>query len=387
MENKKMNLEGINLIIKTTIGQIQTSKSQIFQIINNLRNEQERVKLECILVQQQIKSTIDEVDRLELEDKRMRGKLVDIATVSGNDKEELMRNAYEEAALIRAELLSKQKEERLLRERRDTLERRMKDSLSNIEAAEKIVNQVSVALAYLEGDVMNMIDDSNSNILAGIGILEAQESERMRIARDLHDGPTQHMASVVMRMDLCKMLVRKDLDEGLKEIDYLKESVRDALKEMRSILFNLKPASLEELGLNQSICDMVKSNLENQGVTVKFDLMDMKDEIENIIQVAVYRIVQEIINNIRKHSKACEVLLKLSLDEKYINISIEDNGIGFDIKEVLKDVRVSRASFGLLGIIDRVKGLKGDINMFSKKGLGTSYKIKLPKNREVLQDE
>lgn len=382
-----MNLEGINLIIKTTIGQIQTSKSQIFQIINNLRNEQERVKLECILVQQQIKSTIDEVDRLELEDKRMRGKLVDIATVSGNDKEELMRNAYEEAALIRAELLSKQKEERLLRERRDTLERRMKDSLSNIEAAEKIVNQVSVALAYLEGDVMNMIDDSNSNILAGIGILEAQESERMRIARDLHDGPTQHMASVVMRMDLCKMLVRKDLDEGLKEIDYLKESVRDALKEMRSILFNLKPASLEELGLNQSICDMVKSNLENQGVTVKFDLMDMKDEIENIIQVAVYRIVQEIINNIRKHSKACEVLLKLSLDEKYINISIEDNGIGFDIKEVLKDVRVSRASFGLLGIIDRVKGLKGDINMFSKKGLGTSYKIKLPKNREVLQDE
>ncbi|MGL4774721.1 MAG: sensor histidine kinase [Clostridium sp.] len=386
MENK-INIEGINLIIKNTINHIQTSKSQIFQIINNLRNEHERIKLECIMVQQQISNVIEEVDKLEQVDKKMRVRLVEISKDFSEKKDHEMRAAYEEAAFIRAELISKQNEERLLRERRDTLERRIKDSLGNIESAEKIVNQVSVALGYLEGDVMNMIDEKNSDMIMGISILEAQENERRRIARDIHDGPAQHMASVIMRMDICKMLVQKDLAEGLKEIDFLKNSVKSALKEVRSILFDLKPALLEELGLNQSIEDMVKSNLESEGIEINLDLKPIGEQIEPIIQIAVYRIVQEIVNNIRKHSKAKSVSIKIDFGIKYINITIVDDGIGFDIQKILRDVKIKGTSFGLIGIIDRVKGLMGDINMFSKEDFGTSYKIKLPINREVLQNE
>lgn len=385
--NKTVNIDGINIIIKTTISQIETSKNQIFNIITNLRSEHDRIQMELIHVQSLIEKVIDEVDMLETVDKKMRSNLAIVSKNFKNNSEFEMKRAYEEAAFTRAELMSKQKEESLLRDRRDTLERRIKDSLENIESAEKIVNQVSVALGYLEGDVLEMIDDSNSSISSGISILEAQENERRRIARDIHDGPAQHMASVVMRMDFCKMLMKKDLDEGLRELDYLKNSVKTSLKEVRSILFDLRPVSFEEVSLNQSIEDMVKSILQGEETVPIFKLKEGEVPIEPMIQVATYRLVQEIMNNVKKHSKAKTVKIDLSSGQKYINLIIEDDGIGFNMKEVLKDVKVKGTSYGLIGIVDRVKGLLGEVNILSNEGVGTAYKIKLPINREVLKDE
>lgn len=387
MNNKNINIEGINTIIKSTISQIQTSKNQIFQIINNLRGEHDRIHMELIQVQNLIEKIIEEVDTLENIDKKMRINLASTSKNFRNSSEFEMKKAYEDAAFTRAELLSKQREEKHLRDRRDTLERRIKDSLDNIESAEKIVNQVSVALGYLEGDVLELIDHSDSNIVAGISILEAQENERRRIARDIHDGPAQHMASVVMRMDFCKMLIKKDLDEGIRELDYLKNSVKTSLKEVRDILFDIRPVSFEEVALNESIEDMVKSILLGEQINVTLNLTEMDKQIEPMIQVATYRLIQEMINNVKKHSMAKNVKVDLSYGDKYINLVVEDDGVGFNAKEVLREVKIKGTSYGLIGIIDRVRGLLGEINIISDEGIGTFYKIKLPINREVLKDE
>ena len=88
----------------------------------------------------------------------------------------------------------------------------------NIEDGEKIINQISIAMGYLEGDILSALEGSrkNSEMFIGIKILEAQENERKRIARDIHDGPAQHMANVVMKVDICKMVIQKDLEEGLR---------------------------------------------------------------------------------------------------------------------------------------------------------------------------
>ena len=221
----------------------------------------------------------------------------------------------------------------------------------------------------------------------GIKILEAQESERKRIARDIHDGPAQHMANVVMKVDICKMVLQKDLEEGIKELEDLKESVKVALKEVRSIIFDLRPMSLDDLGLSQTILQTVNTISEESNINIKIKLKPIQTEIESIIQVAVYRVIQEIFNNIRKHSKAKNAEVRMDFGVKYLMLIITDDGVGFNVEETLKRVKTKGTSYGLIGIFDRVNQLQGEITIKSSEKTGTTYTVKLPINREVIKDE
>jgi two-component system, NarL family, sensor histidine kinase DegS len=224
-------------------------------------------------------------------------------------------------------------------------------------------------------------------MFVGIKVLEAQENERKRIARDIHDGPAQHMANVVMKVDICKKIIERDLEEGFRELADLKESVKVALKEVRNIIFDLRPMSLDDLGLNETIEQTVKIIAGETGIKIELKLKPIENEIESIIQVAIYRIIQEVFNNIRKHAKATKVIIKLDYGTKYIMLIISDNGIGFDVEETLKRVKTKGSSYGLIGILDRVNQLQGEINIDSSKELGTVYKVKLPINREVIKND
>ena len=248
---------------------------------------------------------------------------------------------------------------------------------------------MSVALGYLEGDILSKLEgtDKNSEMFMGIKILEAQESERKRVARDIHDGPAQHMANIIMKVDICKIVIGKDLQEGIKELDDLKESVKVALKEVRGIIFDLRPMSLDDLGLNQTIQQMVMSITQESSLDIELKLKTVKTEIEPIIQVAVYRIIQEVFNNIKKHSNASHAKVKLDFGTKYLILIITDDGSGFNVEETLKKVKTKGTSYGLIGIFDRVNQLQGEIDIKSSAGKGTTYNVKLPINREVIKDE
>lgn len=230
-------------------------------------------------------------------------------------------------------------------------------------------------------------DNKNSEMFMGIKILEAQENERKRVARDIHDGPAQHMSNIVMKVDICKMIITKDLQKGLEELDDLKDSVKVALKEVRGIIFDLRPMSLDDLGLNQTIQETVKPITQESGIDIDLRLKNVKSEIEPIIQVAVYRIIQEVFNNIKKHSKASHAEVRLDFGTKYLILIISDNGVGFDVEETLKRVKTKGASYGLIGIFDRVNQLQGEIDIKSSLGKGTVYNVRLPINREVMKDE
>jgi len=347
-----------------------------------LKSQLERVRNDTILV-------IHEVDELQKQDKTSKRRLVEVSANFNKYTESDIKNAYEKASEIMVKFNTKKNEEKFLRQRRDNLEIALKKSMVNIEDGEKIINQISIAMKYLEGDIFSMLEgvDNNSEMFIGMKILEAQESERTRIARDIHDGPAQHMANVVMKVDICTMVLQKDFEEGLKELEDLKESVKVALKEVRSIIFDLRPMSLDDLGLNQTIQQTVNAISKDSDIDIKTSLKTIKTEIEPIIQVAAYRIIQEIFNNIKKHSKAKNVNLRMDCGEKYLMLIISDDGIGFNVEETLNRVKTKGASYGLIGILDRVKQLKGEINMDSTVGKGTNYTVKLPINKEVIKDE
>ena len=385
MSNNEENMNSIASIIKKVIDEINSGKSKIFKIVDNLRDEFEKKREELYEVKREIENVIEEVDELEYLDKKMRSNLVESSKFDGEKSGDIIEKAYEEAMEIRIKYVTKQNEEKDLRRRRESLERSLKNYLKNIEDADNTVNQINIALGYLEGDMAEVEEDSQ--MLIGIKILESQERERRRIAREVHDGPAQYIANTMMRIDFCKMLVQKDLEKGLKELDDLKSNVRKALKEVRGILFDLRPLSLEERGLNEAIKDMANEISIESNIPVNITLHTMEYEIEHIIEIAVYRIIQEILNNIKKHSKASEAEIKIECGREYINFIVKDNGIGFNLKETMIKGKEKGTSYGLIGIFDRVTQLQGNIDIKSGVNEGTTYKIKLPINREVYRNE
>ena len=389
MKNINLDVNAISKIIKNVIGKIGSSREQILNIVDNLRHEQDNLKHKLEKLKEDIARVIAEVDELEKQDKAGRKKLVEVSANFNKYTQNDIKEAYERASDIRVKFYTKKNEEKSLREQRDSLEMSIKKSMMNIEEGEKIINQVSIAMGYLEGDIRSALEeaDKNSEMFVGIKILEAQESERKRIARDIHDGPAQHMANVVMKVDICKMVIKKDLEDGIKELEDLKESVKVALKEVRGIIFDLRPMALDDLGLSQTIQQTVNAISEEANIDIKLKLKPIQTEIEPIIQVAVYRIIQEIFNNIKKHSKAKNAEVRLDFGTKYLMLIIADNGVGFNVEETLKRVKTKGASYGLIGIFDRVNQLQGEISIKSAEGAGTTYTVKLPINREVIKDE
>lgn len=389
MNNLSIDIGSINDIIKKIIHQISNSREQILEIVDNVRTEYEIQKTELFLIRTSIDKVINEVDALEVQDKLMRQKLVEVSKKFNTYNEDEIKSVYEKASDIRVKFIMKQNDEKQLRARRDTLEIILKKSMKNIENSEKVINQISIAMGYLEGDILSVLEgaDKNSEMFIGIKILEAQENERKRISRDIHDGPAQHIANLIMKADICTIVIQKDLHEGLKELSDLKESVKVALKEVRSIIFDLRPMTLDDLGLNKTIEQAVKSISEDVSIDIKLKLKPMDTEVESIIQVAVFRIVQEIFNNIKKHSKAKHVEVKLDFGTKFLRLVISDDGIGFDVEETLKKVKTKGNSYGLIGILDRVNQLQGQIHIESSTGVGCVYNVVLPVNREVIRDE
>lgn len=384
-----LDINTMNRIIKNTIDAIGSSRGQILNIVDSIRKEQENLSGQLEQVRNDIVKLIAEVDELEKQDKAGRRRLVEVSADFKKYTEKDIKEAYEKAADVRIKYYTKINEEKALRERRDGLEISLKKTMINIEDGEKIINQVSIAIGYLEGDILSVLEgaDKDSEMFLGIKILEAQESERKRIARDIHDGPAQHMANVVMKVDICKMVITNDLEEGLKELEDLKQSVKVALKEVRSIIFDLRPMSLDDLGLIQTIKQMVNGISEGTNIEIKTNLKAVQAEIEPIIQVAVYRIIQEIFNNIKKHSKAKNAELRMDFGTKYLMIKMTDDGIGFNVEETLNRVKTKGASYGLIGIYDRINQLQGEIQIKSSEGAGTIYSVKLPINREVIRNE
>ena len=386
-----MNLDvnEMNKIIKNVIEKISSSRGQILDIVDNIIRNQENLMLELGKVINDVTRVIDEVDELEKQDKACRRRLAEVSANFLKFTESDIKVAYEKASDIRVKFFTKQNEEKSLRERRDSLERALKDIMMNIKNGENIINQISIAIGCLEGDIFSILEgaDKNSEMFIGIKVLEAQENERKRIARDVHDGPAQHMANVIMKVDICNMVIQRDLQEGLKELADLKESAKVALREVRNIIFDLRPMSLDDLGLSETICQIVNAISQESDIDIKLELKPINTEIEHIIQIAVYRIIQEIFNNIRKHSKAKHVEVRLDYGTKYLILIVTDDGVGFNVEETLKTVKTQGFSYGLIGILDRVNQLQGEIQIKSAEGAGTTYTVKLPINREVIKNE
>lgn len=210
-------------------------------------------------------------------------------------------------------------------------------------------------------------------------ILKAHEEERKRIARDIHDGPAQSAACLALKLELCKKQLQMGAYDALAaELDKLGEDMRSTVKEIRTVIYDLKPSYLD-VGMFAAIQNHIDNFSGNTGLVIEFKAVGQDSNVEKYIVSTVFRIVQEALTNINKHAKASKASVLLQVTETDLLLIIEDDGKGFDIS-AMEHSRRSKLSggFGIEGMKERVELLNGSISFSSAPGKGTSVRIIVP---------
>lgn len=381
MIKKTISVERLNEILKSTIDSIVSSKDEIISIVDYATEECKKLEKELKILQVRVNDVILEVEKLEILDRQSRNSLSKKNQEFEIFDEESMRDAYDVANEARIKLLLKREQEKNLRERRQETELRLKCAYEVYEKAGKISKQINIASEYLMGnvdDISESMDELNQKHYLAIRIMEAQEEERHRVARDIHDGPAQSIANIILKSELCERLMDIDQEKAAKELNSLKVIARGALKEVRKTIYDLRPMSLEDLGLIPTLERYIDIFEEDSKINVRLRTYGGFNNLEPFLHIGVFRIIQECLNNIRKHSGASSASIIIERSQTKLNLSINDDGIGFDPENYRKNLSPIEGGFGLINIKERVNLLNGNIKIISSKKSGTRLTVSIP---------
>jgi two-component system sensor histidine kinase DegS len=376
-KKKKLDTKTLDLILEKMIDTVDISKNEIFRIGEQCRKDHMTLSDELKEMKEQVAKTISEGDRLDVQTRFARKRLSEVSMHFKDFTEAEVRDAYEKAHQLQMNYSMNQQLEKQLRDRRDDIERRLVGLQETIERAEHLISQITVVMNYLTSDlkqVGEMLEDAKMKQDFGLKIIAAQEEERKRVSREIHDGPAQMMANVMMRSDLIERVYReRGSNEAFKEIRDLKKMVRNALYEVRRIIYDLRPMALDDLGLVPTLKKYLQTTEEYHKKT-KIVFSNIKEEkrLPPNYEVALFRLVQESVQNAIKHARPAEIQVKLEIDKSKVSAVIKDDGIGFDTSQKKTN------SFGLIGMRERVELLEGELSIDSKMGKGTVVLIQVP---------
>jgi two-component system, NarL family, sensor histidine kinase DegS len=377
MKNIKFDTKTLDQILEKMIDTVGNSKNEIFQIGEQCRREYETLSDELKDVKQMVLQTIHEGDRLEVQVRLARKRLSEVSMHFRDYTEAQVRDAYEKAHNLQMDLTMNRQLEKQLRQRRDEIERRLVGLSETIERADHLISQITIVLNYLTSDlkqVGEVLETAKQKQDFGLKIIEAQEEERKRLSREIHDGPAQMLANVMMRSDLIERIYKeRSAEEALGEIRNLKRMVRSALYEVRRIIYDLRPMALDDLGLVPTLRKYLQTIEEYHNKTkIRFTNLGEDKRLPAKYEVALFRLVQESVQNALKHAEANEIQVKLEINKARIIVVVKDDGKGFDINVKKPE------SFGILGMKERVELLEGEITIHSKIGAGTVIIINVP---------
>jgi len=201
------------------------------------------------------------------------------------------------------------------------------------------------------------------------------EDERQRIARELHDSIGQNLHLIRMNVQNNGFSNVENFLSGNR--DTLLNSIEISINELKEIIYNLKPKILEEMGIGAALKTLIKKITEETGIHGSIDISGNEERLNSKLELTIYRLTQEAINNIIKHSMAKEFNIQMIHKEDSVKLWISDDGVGFDINNITNEKYSS--GFGLLNMQERVKTCNGRLKIDSAPGTGTVTIIELPK--------
>jgi two-component system sensor histidine kinase DegS len=251
--------------------------------------------------------------------------------------------------------------------------------LSRLELA--IRNVESTWLFLERGDTSLILDPSLpiATTELQMRILEAQEAERARLAQEVHDGPAQALSNAIFQVEFIERVLDADPGPAHEELRILRELLRRELGNVRSFIGQLRPPMLAELGLDGSIVDTGATQAALSGLRIMTDLSAPADRLSEAAQTVVLRVVQETLQNARKHAGAANVVMTTVLDGGQWVLEVRDDGRGFDTGAVAAR---GRRNFGLQFMRERADLIGARFEVHSRPGAGTVVRLAIPVARK-----
>jgi two-component system, NarL family, sensor histidine kinase DegS len=370
-------VSSLQAAVETTLAAIEDGRQQAQLIVEKTWEEVQRLEVEYEEVKAQCVDAIEQVERTDRQSRVAREQLMVVNRELNQFSEAQMRQAYEKAQHLQIELGQWQEREVQLRFRRDDLARRLKSLRATAHEAETLILKFTHITDYLSNefhDLTNVLQSAQMESLVALQVLQMQEDERRVLAQRLHDGPMQSLAGTAMKAQLVPVV---------PEHEIIKEQVRQQLNavigDIRQIVFDLRPPLLDDLGLIPALKRYVQQWSEWNHLTVRTQLVGVEVMLRPTEKMTVFRVAQEVLQNIAQHAEATQVDIELTYGVDSLTVEIQDDGEG--VKEVNWLTWINTGRLGLTMSRQRLSMLKGTLDLARTEPSGTKVTIGLPITR------
>ena len=387
-------------LLTSTIDAIEDNKTQIFDIYQNTRAEVDSARERLAELKNRVAETIARVDALSVEEQGAKQRLAEVSRNFAEHTEDEIRSAYETVSIIQINLAIEREKEQTMRVERDKLEIRLRYLYNVVARAEHMALSIGSVLSYLSTQVSGVlwkIEAVQKDKFVGARIIKATEEERYRISREIHDGPAQDLANVLFMTTITERLMDQDMDEAKKTLVDLRGEIRKCLTGVRQIIFDMRPMALDDLGLPQAVEQLLRLFGERGKLRGTFSLEGTHYTLPKHVEIAIFRIVQEALNNVVNHAKTDKVRVRMHYTEQALTVLIADDGVGLDMNRVLEEPdeaedaldmetqrRLRGRHFGVIGMEERAKIIGAAIQILSEPGKGT--KVHLRVQNRMMED-
>ncbi len=262
----------------------------------------------------------------------------------------------------------------MMQEQRD----RLQDKQRSFERYERSLQLVLNTLQRIQTDRQKSGENMDPALANLSRIVHTQEQLRQRIAQMLHDGPAQALANVVLSAEICERAMNRDPDRAHDELVNLKNAVSTTLQETRKFIFELRPMTLDDLGLIPTLKRYTQDMAAKSGIQIFFSMRGPEQRLPSPVEVSLFRIAQEAISNVVVHSRASQAMVTFQISEIGATLTIEDDGRGFHVEEVLADAREHK-TVGMPSMLERAEMLGTHLQVESMSGRGAKIELTVPR--------
>jgi two-component system sensor histidine kinase DegS len=356
--------------------------NKVNQLMSELRVESETLQRESAEIELLLRQSTMEVEKLAQREHGATNRVRDMELNLDNYSRTDMKTIYNSAHEIQMRLFMMRAQVEQLEAKRNsmkTLQQRLQRVTAVLLSAPEGYNPGNQTSRQLMSAPLTQLpemdgDSVDSKRMLG-QIIQTQEDERLRVSRQIHDGPAQTMTNLVLRAEICERLLDLDVIRAKAELSGLKSVVTATLQETRRFIFDLRPMILDDLGLEPTLRRYVQQFVDKHKMEVGMVINGMNGRLPGAIEVAIFRIVQEALENVAKHAHAKHAQVTLDINDDIVTVTVEDDGAGFAIDETkLNDPKFK----GLSTMRQRVDMFGGRLQFDSTPGRGTRLVTTLP---------
>jgi two-component system sensor histidine kinase DegS len=341
-----------------------TSVDSLDQFVEACKEEYEQTQREFKEVDLLVQQTTSEVERLAQRNTQVTNRLRQIEATLDTVPREDIRESYTAVLDTQQRLFTMQGQLEKLQSNQQNISRYL-DLLRNVL---EIIDQRPFEPQVSE-------DGEPSQPLV-VRIIEAQERERQRLSRQMHDGPAQSLTNLILQAEICERLFDTQPERARAELADLTSAVAGTFQKVKGFILNLRPMMLDDLGVVPTLRRYVDSFSDNSGVAMNLVVTGKERRMASHKEVTIFRIVQELLNNAVDYGHATSVQISLDTGNDLARVSVEDNGSGFELTETLTSPEEEQ--MGLSTMRERVEMLGGQIRFDSGLGRGMKVSFELP---------